>query len=59
MAAEKWTDDKTFRFRNDPLWTGLKKNTSYGQKHFRETNNMYVIITSHTRFRVNLYSIVT
>ena len=22
MAAKEWTDDKTFRFRNDLLWAG-------------------------------------
>ena len=28
MAVRGWTDDKTFRFRNDLLWTGL------GEKYF-------------------------
>ena len=39
MAAKEWTDYKTFRFRNDLLWTGWEEITSYGQNHFRETNN--------------------
>ena len=26
MAAKEWTDDKTFRFRNDLLWAGLGRN---------------------------------
>ena len=41
MAAKEWNDNKTFRFRNELLWTGLdwEKITFYGQKHFRETNN--------------------
>lgn len=38
MADKEWTDDKTFRLRNDLIWTGLGK-YSYGQKEFRETNN--------------------
>ena len=28
MAAKVWTDNKTFQFRNDLLWTGL------GEKYF-------------------------
>ena len=28
MTANEWTDDKTFRLRNDLLWTGL------GEKYF-------------------------
>ena len=38
MTAKEWTDDKTFRFRNDLLCTGLGENYFLWKKHFRETN---------------------
>ena len=40
MAAKEWTNDKTFRFRNCLLWTGLGRNYFLrAKKHFRETSN--------------------
>ena len=34
MAAKDWTDDKTFQFRNDLLWTGLRDNYFLWAKTF-------------------------
>ena len=34
MAAKKWTDIKTFQFRNDLLWTGLEGNYFLWTKTF-------------------------
>ena len=34
MAAKEWTGDKTVRFRNDLLWTGLGGNYFLWSKTF-------------------------
>ena len=34
MAAKEWTDNKTFRFRNDPLCNRLRENYFLWAKTF-------------------------
>ena len=39
MVVKEWTGNKTFWLRNDHIGLDWEEINSYGQKHFRETNN--------------------
>ena len=39
MAVKEWTDGKMFQFKMVFIRLDWEELTSYGQKHFRETDN--------------------